>query len=396
MHVLERKLPLALPLCWMAGFWLAACSFSFEVPSSASVNPDEITKEPIVSTFAGNPPCNDDPDYAYTGQHRGGYLDGPGNVAQFNKPTDIAFDTAGNLFVLDSGNLRIRKITPEGVVSTVAGDGTSGTTNGDGTKARFDTPRRIAIDRANNLYVSDKHSIRKITPEGMVSTFAGSFSNYSDDGFRDGMGTEARFYSPHGIAAAADGTLYVADTSNHRIRKISPEREVTSFAGGGGSHLSNDVGDAAGFWNPQGIAIGTDGNIYVADTGNNRIRKITLDRVVSTFAGSKYERVDGIGAGAGLQNPFLITMGANGNFYVLESNVYNNYSIRKVTMQAEVTTLASGPWESSGKTCADAPYRDGPLSQAKFNYPGGLAVAPNGELYVADTFNHRIRKITWE
>jgi len=342
---------LCLPFLGMAWFSLAACPFSLEMPP-----PSPLT----VSTFAGNPPCNDDPDSQQSGQHLGGFADGPGHTAQFNKPTGIAIDKAGNLYVTDSGNFRIRKITPEGEVSTFAGDGA---------EAQFESLNGIAIDAEGNLYVADA-SIRKITPEGVVSTFA-------DIAAKD-------------ITIDSVGNLYV--TVSHRIRKISPEREVTDVAGNNWFGLNNDSGDAALFDNPRGIALGTNGNLYVADVGNKRIRKVTLGGVVSTFAGKATfpwdDRLDGVGTEARFVSLGQITMGADGNFYLTDGD-----HIRKATMKAEVTTVAGSARTGSG---CGASYRDGLAYQAIFNSPGGMAAAPNGDIYVADTNNHRIRKLTWE
>ena len=159
-----------------------------------------------------------------------GSKDGAGNSAQFEFPYGITIDAAGNLYVADTWNHRIRKVTSVGEVSTIAGSG-QGFSNGQGTTAQFDTPVSITIDAAGNLYVADtwNHRIRKITPNGGVSTLAGS----GQPGFVDGRGSAARFYRPSGITIDATGNLYVADTNNHSIRKVTPEGVVSTLAGGG-------------------------------------------------------------------------------------------------------------------------------------------------------------------
>ena len=199
-----------------------------------------------------------------------GYSDGIGFAARFDEPFDVAIDKAGNLYVADADNHRIRKVTPKGEVSTLAGSGNSGHADGVGGAAQFDSPRGITIDAAGNLYVVDTGNarIRRITPKGEVSTLAGSTR-----GFADGVGITAQFGYPLGIAIDAAGNLYVEDTGN--IRKVTPKGEVSTLAGSAYAHADGtgcDERRPASF----GIAIDAAGHIYVTDTGNHRIRKIVI------------------------------------------------------------------------------------------------------------------------
>jgi len=204
-----------------------------------------------------------------------GSENGTGTEAQFHYPRDVAVDASGHVYVADGSNHLIRKITPAGEVSTLAGSGRAGSANGRGTSAQFDNPLGVAVDSSGHVYVADKfnHRIRKITLENgqwSVSTLAGS-----TQGYMDGAGiTEAQFHYPYGVAVDADGNVYVADNTNHRIRKITPEGLVSTIAGSSTAGSKNGAGTAAQFYKPQGVVVDASGNVYVADTGNNLIRKI--------------------------------------------------------------------------------------------------------------------------
>ncbi|MDR2208255.1 MAG: hypothetical protein LBE22_04695 [Azoarcus sp.] len=309
-----------------------------------------------------------------------GFADGVGSDAKFDFPKGIASDAAGNLYVADYRNHRIRKITPAGEVSTLAG-GEYGFADGVGSDARFNRPAGIAIDAVGNLYVADilNHRIRKITPAGEVSTLAGG-----EEGFADGIGSDARFYEPVGIAIDVAGNLYVTDRQNHRICKITPPGEVSTLAGGERG-FADGIGGDAEFYTPEGIAIDAAGNLYVTDNDvtdfeNHRIRKITPAGEVSTFAGGRIGIADGIGGDAKFYGPTDITIDAAGNLYVADNG---NDRIRKITLAGEVSTLAGG-----GKG-----FADGIGSDAKFYGPYGIASDAAGNLYVVDGGNHRIRKI---
>ena len=319
-----------------------------------------------VSTFAGS-------------GTRGG-VDGAGTSASFYFPQNIAVDGSGNVYVADTYNHKIRKISPAGVVTTLAGSGSSGSVDGTGTSASFNSPMGVAVDGDGNVYVADhiNNKIRKISPAGVVTTFAGSGSPGDDNG----TGTAASFRTPAGVAVDGDGNVYVADYGNFKIRKISPAGVVSTFAGLGLSGSNDGVGAAARFRNPMGIAVDVNGNVYVADAFNQMIRKITPAREVSTLAGSTtFGNADGIGAQAGFATPQGIAVDGSGNVYVADTY---NYKIRKINSAGAVTTLIGNG--SMGST-------DGTGAAASFNAPTSVAIDANGNIYVADNGNHKIRKI---
>ncbi|MEI8090349.1 MAG: NHL repeat-containing protein, partial [Opitutaceae bacterium] len=314
-----------------------------------------------------------------------GSADGTGSAARFKYPGGVAVDATGNVFVADESNHTIRKMTPSGVVTTLAGlAGSQGSTDGTGSAARFSNPSGVAVDAAGNIYVADRgnHTIRKITSGGMVTTLAGSTAG--DPGSTDGTGTDARFYSPAGVAVDANGNVYVAERTNHTIRKITSFGVVTTLAGAAGSSGSTDgTGNSARFNQPRGVAVDAAGNVYVGDWLNHTIRKITSDAVVTTLAGTAGSSgsTNGTGSAARFNRPIGVAVDAAGNVYVGDQN---NQTIRKITSAGVVTTLA-GTAGSSGST-------DGTGSNARFSGPAGVAVDTAGNLYVADQNNQTIRK----
>jgi sugar lactone lactonase YvrE len=312
-----------------------------------------------------------------------GFADGTGTAAQFRAPRGVAVDGAGNVYVADYDNNRIRKITPTGVVSTLAGS-SQGYADGTGTAAKFDKPYGAAVDGAGNLYVADggNYLIRAITPAGVVSSLAGS-GTY---GYANGIGTAAEFNVPVGVAVDGAGNLYVADDENNRIRTIVIAiGDVATLAGDGTPFAFADgIGTSARFYSPTGVALDGAGNLYVADSRNHRIRKIVIATGdVTTIAGSGTAGfADGPGAAAQFNEPSGVAVDGAGNLYVAD---YNNHRIRKIVIASgDVTTLAGD---------GTAGFADGTLTAAQFNYPYGVAVDGAGNLYVADFSNNRIRKI---
>lgn len=314
-----------------------------------------------------------------------GFADGTGAAAQFTRPSNIVRDAAGNLFIADRDNNRIRKITPAGVVTTFAGSGTAGFANGTGTAATFNQPYSLTIDAAGNIYVGDRlnHSIRKITPAAVVTTLAGD----GTAGNVNGTGSGARFNEPLGVAADAAGNIFVADFINNVIRKVTPAGVATTFAGSGGNGLVDGTTTAAAFNNPFGLAFDAAGNLYVSDYYNHAIRKITAAGVVTTVAGNGTPgTTDGTGAAARFSLPTGLAVDGSGNIYVCD---LQNNTIRKITSAGVVTTIA-GTAGTTGTT-------DGNGSSAYFNKPIGMCPDfTSNTMYIADFENHRIRKIVLE
>jgi sugar lactone lactonase YvrE len=330
----------------------------------------KITTGGVVSTLAGLAGVS-------------GSANGTGAGARFYQPQGVAVDGAGNVYVADTGNYTIRKITPAGVVTTLAGSaGISGST--DGSSALFYEPEGVAVNSAGTfIYVADtwNHTIRQVTSAGVVSTLAGSAGNY---GSANGTGSGASFDQPQGLAVDGAGNLYVGDTGNQMIRQITSAGVVTTLAGSTNYGSANGTGASASFWNPQGIALDTATNLYLADSFNNTIRKITPSGVVSTLAGmaGSFGSADGTGAAARFWQPQGVAVDINGNVYVADSA---NGTIREIGSGAVVTTLAGSA--STGSA-------DGTGSSARFYWPSGAAVDSSGNSYVADTENGTIRTIT--
>jgi sugar lactone lactonase YvrE len=334
----------------------------------------KITIGGTVSTFAGLAGVS-------------GSADGTGSVARFYQPQGVAVDTAGNVYVADTGNYTIRKITSAGAVSTLAGSpGISGSTDATGGSARFYEPEGIAVNNTGTiLYVADtwNHTIRQVTSSGTVTTFAGSAGNF---GTNNGTGSSAQFYQPQGIAVDSAGNVYVGDTGNQTIRKITSGGVVTTLAGSPGNYGSGDgSGTSARFWVPQGLALDNANNLYVADSFNNTIRKVTSSGVVTTLAGTagSFGTADGTGAAARFWLPQSTAVDGSGNLYVADSA---NGTIRKITSGAAVVTTLAGS-ASTGNT-------DDTGSAARFDWPSGAAIDNSGTSYVADTGNSTIRTIT--
>ena len=310
-----------------------------------------------------------------------GFANGTGAAARFNGPHGLAVDPAGNVFVADSTNNRIRRVTAAGVVTTLAGSGAPGSANGTGAAASFSDPFGVALDSAGNVYVADHfgHRIRKVTPAGVVTTVAGSGTAE----FADGTGAAVGFNHPESLVVNAAGDILIVDTDNNRIRKMTPAGVVTTLAGSAASAFADGTGAAASFFFPFGIGLDSQGNAYIGDEGNHRIRKMTPAGVVTTLAGSGAEGfADGTRNGAIFNYPSGVAVDASGNVYVAD---YLNGRIRRVTAAGVVTTLAG---------TGDADYLDGPAATARFNFPVSVATDASGTVYVADLGNQRIRKIT--
>ena len=309
------------------------------------------------------------------GDRSSGTADGTGAAARFFTPSGIAVDHTGTLIVADTSNHTVRKITPGGVVTTFVGTaGVPGASDGYRPTAVFNMPYGIAAGPAADIYVADSenHTIRRVNHDGIVTTVAGLALM---PGAADGAGTAARFNRPLGLAVDGTGNVYVADTSNHTIRKISANGDVTTLAGVAGSlGFADGVGAAARFYFPTSIELAPDGKLYVTDWGNDLIRTVTTNGVVATVAGDRGVRghADGRGSAARFTTAYDVAVGADGIAFVADTL---NYSIRKITGDV-VTTLAGA--SSKGANI------DGPAAVARFTYPYGIVAAADGTLFVTD------------
>ncbi|WP_295671361.1 NHL repeat-containing protein [uncultured Mucilaginibacter sp.] len=337
----------------IVALFISACGNELEfnkVPASSAVS---------VSTLAGS--------------GAQGSINSTGAFATFYEPTGVAVDAAGNVYVADYHNNLIRKISTTAAVSTFAGS-TEGFANGTGTYALFNQPTGVAVDGAGNIYVADNinHLIREISPAGVVTTLAGSGAR----GNTNGPAAGASFSFPQGVAVDATGNVYVADYGNNLIRKISNTGMVSTLAGKDSAGANNGADTTATFNQPTGVAVDAAGNIYVADEGNNLIREISPAGVVSTFAGSgALGANNGTGTKASFNGPTGVAVDASGNVYVAD---YGNNIVREITPAGVVSTLGVS----------------GTSASKLFKGPYGVAVDAAGNVYVADYGYNTILKIS--
>ena len=302
-----------------------------------------------------------------------GMEDGPALSAMFSDPFGIAVDKRGNVIVADGGQSnRIRRVTVDGKVETIAGS-SEGFADGNARQAQFNTPSGIAIDRAGNIIIADtsNNRIRKLSTDGTrVSTIAGS----GVAGFKDGLGGEAHFDGPIGVAVDRSGNLFIADAYNDSIRKITIDGAVTTIAGTGSPGFGDGPPTVAAFDTPSGVAVDKDGNVFVADTGNHAIRKINVQGEVSTIASRAQ------GGEVRLNHPVGIGVTQDGFLFVSDQE---SGRIIRITPEGQCTTYA-------GSFSGFADSANGP---ARFNGPSSVAVDRQGVLYVADSQNYLIREI---
>jgi hypothetical protein len=345
-------------------------SNAFGSAASSSV---ELIIEPVgVTTLAGWPDAF-------------GSEDGTGRFARFNTPGSVRMDSAGNAYVADSGNNTIRKITPQGVVTTVAGvAGVAGSTNGAADTALFNSPSGVAVDSSGNLYVADdgNYEIREISSSGVVSTLAGSAGQ---QGTSDGTGTGALFYDPQNLAIDGFGNLYVVDGAANTVRRVViATGAVTTIAGSPRKTGSaNGMGSSARFDDPVGVGTDSSGNVYVADSGNNTIRMVTPAGVVTTLAGSAGSTgsIDGTGASARFNFPSGVAVDSTDDIFVADSG---NDTIREISPALAVSTIAGAAGQEENI--------DGLALNARFDTPGDIALDSSDVLYIADTGNNTVRR----
>lgn len=313
----------------------------------------------------------------YAGDGAPGAVDhAAASQARFGDPFGVAVDEAGNLYVADGGaGNSVRQIAPDGSVSTLAG-GREGYADGAGASASFHTPSGLAIDGAGNLYVADtgNNRIRKVTPAGVVSTLAGDGAA----GFRDGPAAAAQFDGPIGVAVDARGQVYVADTYNDRVRVVTPDGEVRSLAGGDRPGYADGAGaGGARFDTPCGVAVTAGGDVFVADTGNDRLRKVAADGQVSTVGLYTPE-----GAEIFIGGPVGLVTTRDGFLYFTEQERGTVWQLAPDGRSRLVAGIGTGFADGDGATAA------------RMNQPAGLALDRHGALYVADGANYLVRKLS--
>ena len=333
----------------------------------------------IITTFAGSNATN------YGGDG------GPATAALFNMPAGVAVDAAGNKYVADEGNNRIRMVSAAGVITTLTGDGFSGY-YGDGgpaSAAEVWAPAGVAVDAAGNVYVADAGNsvIRKINTAGIISTVAGtgSSSGFSGDG---GAATAATLYQPSGVAVDGSGNIYIADRGNNRVRMVNSSGIITTFAGSWSFGFSGDGGPAtsARLHNPAGVAVDAGGNVYIADEFNARVRMVNTSGVISTIAGNGtfgFGGDGGLAITAELYQPVGVVLDGSGNIYIADQS---NNRVRVINTSGIINTLAG----SAGGFAGDG----GPATAALVHIPAAVAADASGNIFLADRGNDRIREIS--
>jgi sugar lactone lactonase YvrE len=332
----------------------------------------------IITTVAGD---------GTTGSNGDG---GPATSAQLYHPEGVAVDSTGSFFIADYSNNRIRKVTSEGIISTVAGNGTKGYSGDDGpaTSAQLNGPMGVAVDSAGNLFIADygNSRIRKVTSEGIISTVAGNGTKgYSGDA---GPAVSAKLNGPTGVTVDSAGNVLIADYSNNRIRMVNPAGVISTIAGNGTTGFGGDGGPAtsAQFYYPEGIAVNSAGNLFIADSSNNRIRMVNPAGIISTVAGNGSGGYGGDGTSATsatLYGPTGVAVDSAGNLFIAD---YSNQRIRMVDPAGVISTVAGNGTKGYGA--------DGGLAVSEMlNGPIGIAVNSAGDLFIADYYNNRIRKV---
>jgi trimeric autotransporter adhesin len=305
---------------------------------------------------------------------------------------DVVVDASGNLFIADSGNNRIRKVSASGIITTLAGNGTC-CVSGDGgpaTSASLNYPSGVAMDASGDLFIADSNNsvIRKVSASGIITTVADNGINgLSGDG---GPATSASLWGPHGVVLDAFGNLFVADALNNRIREVSASGIITTVAGSGAvgvlnGNFSGESGPATSalLSGPEGVAVDTFGNLFIADSGNQRIRKVSASGIITTIAGDGNCCFSGDGGPAtstSLWEPSGVAVDASGNIFIAD---FGNNRVRKVSADGVITTVAGGGTGALGD--------GGPATSASLFAPTGVAVDAFGNLFIADSGNNRVR-----
>ena len=341
---------------------LLMCIFGCEDPSS-KVNPSNTVYE--VTTLAGS------------GQ--AGFSDGAGKDAKFHNPTALTIDPLGNLYVADRDNHRIRKISPNGEVITIAGKEESGSTDGNLSEAKFTSPQALAFDLEGNLLIAEKTVLRKITiADNLVSTLTGKIDTF---GYQDGHLPEATFNDIKGVAVDKFNHIYVSDHLNHAIRKIATDGQVTTFAGNGTPGIENGLPQNSRFNHPLGVFMTSAGTLMLADEENNLVRKINVGGVVEILAGSIYGYQDGVNDNARFRLPAAVAESMDGDIFVADAK---NFRIRIIKKSGLVETIAGS---------GILGFKDALGQEALLGKITGIAIDDTGNIYLADQSNHCIRKL---
>ena len=342
----------------------------------------ELATNHMITLVAGNA------RYGYSGDN------GPATSAQLANPEGVAVDASGNVYFADTDNYRIRMVSPAGIITTVAGTGFWGY-SGDGgpaTAAQVSFPSGVAVDSAGNLYIADwgNARVRKVSSAGIITTIAGNGSpGYSGDG---GQATAAQLSNPSALAIDSAGSLYIADVGeNATVRKVSAAGTITTVAGNGTAGYSGDGGPAtkAQLNAPTGVSVDIYGNLWIADSSNNRVRLVNSSGIISTYAGNGTAGLlgsSGQAVDAELYDPLSVAADSVGNLYIAD---HENYVIRQVNSSGIITTVA-GSVTNSTSLLGDG----GPATGAVLTQPDAVAVDSAGNLYIADPFNNRVRKVT--
>ncbi len=314
----------------------------------------------------------------------------PALSAQLNRPCGVVVDAAGTLYVCDYVNHRVRKVTTDGKISTIAGNGTAGPKgdSGPALSVQLNYPRDVAVDAEGAVYIADSenHRVRKVTADGRISTVAGTgVKGFLGDG---GPATAARLDRPFGVAVDSAGVLYIADYNNNRIRRVTADGKIATVAGTGAKDFGGDGGPAvsARLRGPYGVAVDAAGDLYIADTENHRVRKVTADGKIATVAGTGTKDFGGDGGpavSARLNTPVAVAVDSAGVLYIAD---YNNHRVRKVAADGTIGTVV-------GTGAKDFGGDGGPAASARLNGPYGIAVDCVDTLYIADHLNHRVRKV---
>ena len=335
-----------------------------------------ISGNDTITTIAGN----GKPGFAGDG--------GPATSAQLRSVDGLAVDRQGNVYIADTANYRVRKVGLGGVISTLAGKGGGGGALGDGgpaTSARLDAPRSVAVDGQGNVYIADynAHRVRVVRPNGTITTFAGTGqASFSGDG---GPAATARLYAPAAVAVDGQGNVYIVDSYNHRVRKVSTDGRISTIAGTGRQGSSGDGGPAtsATMTYPYGLAVDAPGNVYVS--GDGYIRKVSRDGTITKVVGGGGSVGDGGPAtSAQVRVPAGLAADGKGNLYIAD---YSDHRVRQVSPAGTITTLAG---TRTGGFAGDG----GPAASAKLFAPRGLTLDSHGNVYIGDSQNYRVRKVT--